>query len=245
MAIKYIETKSETGRSGIRVEFDTTTDIVKLSGFYDTYVKLHLKKSEWKLNEFLEFLGIHEILSKKLGHNFIINDIVSKEEPKSVSNSKNKKVTSSKPKLKTLNKSSELENSSNLTKASFEFDNLPKIQTSYSLKKSSTNPQKASLQVNISVGYDKRLRFIVPESKGFSMSLWLSDMKTFDKKHKEYQRLDKLIKNSIEMCKNALSIKDKEMLKLKNSKKNKFDKSNIDTDELFRFVKDYCYKNTK
>ena len=65
MSIKYLETKSETGRSGLRVEFDATTDIVKLSGFYDTYVKLHLKKNEWKLQDFLEYLGITDILEKK------------------------------------------------------------------------------------------------------------------------------------------------------------------------------------
>lgn len=65
MAVNFIEAKSETGRSGARVEFDSSTNAVKITGFYDTYVKLNLKKNEWTLEQFLDKLGILDALEKK------------------------------------------------------------------------------------------------------------------------------------------------------------------------------------
>lgn len=65
MSLRSIEAKSESGRSGARVEFDKSTNTVKLTGFYDTYVKLNLRKNEWSLEDFLAMLGIDEVVEKK------------------------------------------------------------------------------------------------------------------------------------------------------------------------------------
>lgn len=65
MSTHSVEAKSETGRSGARVEFDKSTNTVKLTGFYDTYVKLNLRKNEWSLEDFLRILGIDEVIERK------------------------------------------------------------------------------------------------------------------------------------------------------------------------------------
>lgn len=65
MSIRSVEAKSETGRSGAKVEFDKSTNTVKITGFYDTYVKLNLRKNEWSLEDFLSILGIDEAIEKK------------------------------------------------------------------------------------------------------------------------------------------------------------------------------------
>ena len=65
MSTHSVEAKSETGRSGARVEFDKATNTVKITGFYDTYVKLNLRKNEWSLEDFLRILGIDEAIEKK------------------------------------------------------------------------------------------------------------------------------------------------------------------------------------
>ena len=38
---------------------------MKITGFYDTYVKLNLRKNEWSLEDFLRILGIDEAIEKK------------------------------------------------------------------------------------------------------------------------------------------------------------------------------------
>jgi hypothetical protein len=234
MAINYIETKSETGRSGIRIEFDSNTDIVKLSGFYDTYVKLHLKKNEWKLSDFLDFLGINDILEKRIKRDSLGNTISNKEEI--VVNKKQKptnNVISSKSKK--INKiSNKNETLSNLTKETLEFENLPKVQLSYILKKSSQNSRTGSIQVNASIG-SERTRFVVPNTNGYSMTLWLSDKKMFDIKHRDYSNLYNMINGSINKCKTALEIKSKE---LSNKKKPK-----IEAKDILTYIRDYSTKN--
>lgn len=241
MAIKYIETKSETGRSGIRVEFDTTTDIVKLSGFYDTYVKLHLKKNEWKLEEFLEFLGISDIIEKK---NNKISKTSENEIIEEIKLSAKKKASPSKSKAKVSKESNELRNLSNLTKETFEFDNLPKVQLSYTLKKTTINSRVGSVQVNLSIGSD-RTRFIIPNGSKFSMALWLSDKKMFDVKHKDYSNLYNAISQSMNQCKMALQVKSKEIESMKKEKKGKFNKSMLEHGNLLKYIKDYCFNKTK
>lgn len=241
MAVKYIETKSETGRSGIRVEFDTTTDIVKLSGFYDTYVKLHLKKNEWKLVDFLEFLGINDILEKK---NNKITSTTESKQIEEVKVSAKKKSSTSKSKAKISEKSNELRNLSNLTKETFEFDNLPKVQLSYTLKKTTSNPRIGSVQVNISIG-SERTRFVMPNGVRFPMILWLSDKKMFDVKHKEYSNLYSAISQSINQCKMALEKKNKEISDVKKDKKGKISKSMLEPNNLLNYIRDYCFGNIK
>lgn len=241
MAIKYIESKSETGRSGIRVEFDATTDIVKLSGFYDTYVKLHLKKNEWKLQDFLEYLGISDILEKK---NNKMSKTSENEPTEEIKVSDKKKSSSSKSKAKASKESNELRNLSNLTKETFEFDNLPKVQLSYTLKKTTSNSRVGSVQVNLSIGAD-RTRFIIPNGSRFSMALWLSDKKMFDVKHKDYSSLYNAISQSMNQCKMALEVKSKEIEGLKKEKKGKINKSMLEPNNLLKYIKDYCFNTTK
>ena len=232
MSIKYLETKSETGRSGLRVEFDATTDIVKLSGFYDTYVKLHLKKNEWKLQDFLEYLGITDILEKK---NNTISKTYGNEHMEEIKVSGKKKSSSSKSKTNASEESNQLRNLSNLTKETLEFDNLPKVQLSYILKKTTSNPRIGSIQVNLSIGSD-RTRFIIPNRSRFSMSLWLSDKKLFDVKHKDYSSLYNAISQSINQFKIALEVKSKEIEGLKKEKKGKINKSMLEPNNLLKYI---------
>lgn len=103
MSSRSIEAKSETGRSGARVEFDKSTNTVKITGFYDTYVKLNLKKNEWSLEDFLSMLGIDEVVEKKYKKEMkveststpsIVESVVIPDDKKQV------KSTLSKPKVK-------------------------------------------------------------------------------------------------------------------------------------------------
>lgn len=244
MSIKHIETKSETGRSGIRVEYDSSMDVIRLSGFYDTYVKLRLKKNEWKLEEFLDFLGINDILSKKLKITSINNTVETEKVKSPDEKTIIKKVSNTKSKSKVSKDLEEIKDLSNLTKETFEFEHLPKVQLSYSLKKTSEKSRNGSIQVNISIGSD-RTRFIIPNGNGHPMALWISDKKLFDVKHRDYTSLYNAISHSINQCKMALEIKSKEIQELKNLKKTKSVKLNLEPKEILKYIKNYCFETKK
>jgi len=99
MSIRSVEAKSETGRSGAKVEFDKSTNTVKITGFYDTYVKLNLRKNEWTLEDFLSILGIDEAIEKKYkreSKNMISSDSKVLEENSNIyTKTKSKKVSAS------------------------------------------------------------------------------------------------------------------------------------------------------
>ena len=155
-----------------------------------------------------------------------------------------KKSSSSKSKTNASEESNQLRNLSNLTKETLEFDNLPKVQLSYILKKTTSNPRIGSIQVNLSIGSD-RTRFIIPNRSRFSMSLWLSDKKLFDVKHKDYSSLYNAISQSINQFKIALEVKSKEIEGLKKEKKGKINKSMLEPNNLLKYIKDYCFNTTK
>ncbi len=228
MSIKHIETKSDTGRSGIRVEYDSSMGIVRLSGFYDTYVKLRLKKTEWSLKDFLELLGIKE--------NSVKNDkqteLVQPEKSLSLPKTKRKKSTND-----LIDLSDDTDNSisnSDVSKKSFDFDRIPKVLLSFTLKKTTETSKWGSISVNISTEKE-RLRFIIPNGSGFPMDLFNSDTKKFNTKNKNYKSLEKVISNFVSHCEEALKERNEW---LKNSK-------NSNPKDTLTFVRDYCLNKAK
>ena len=77
------------------------------------------------------------------------------------------------------------------------------------------------------------------------MSLWLSDKKLFDVKHKDYSSLYNAISQSINQFKIALEVKSKEIEGLKKEKKGKINKSMLEPNNLLKYIKDYCFNTTK
>lgn len=228
MSTHSVEAKSETGRSGARVEFDKSTNTVKLTGFYDTYVKLNLRKNEWSLEDFLRILGIDEVIERKYKKEQksqmvsvpetvevkqtkespkpAKNKVVAKKEikPKAQkSNNKEKKATKVETKVATVRvRPKKVEHYLQDKTFTVGFENLKPATICFKYRKEKPDALKGSIYMFIT-HCGNRARFVPKGCNSLLEDIMDVKSKSLNKKNKGFTEINKNIDSIIDKCKKA------------------------------------------